>query len=132
MPLSEQSASASVEGLRECDSLAWELAARLAEMDCSILLYGPRAGRSLLDARRGTSFFSSVKREADREVRLTLPPDLGPASISQRRGVCIVGAQPYVTNFNIQVQHASLEECRVAAKALRTQMAIQERGHRAH
>ena len=103
MPLSEQMESASAEGLRECDSLAWELASSLADLGCPILLYGPRSGRSLLEARKSTSFFSSVKADASRDVSLTIPPDLGPSTISQSRGVCVVGAQPYVTNFNMQV-----------------------------
>ena len=127
MPLSELSDSATAEGLRECDSLAWELASSIAELECPVLLYGPRAGRSLLEARRATTFFSSVKADACREVSLTLPPDVGPSTISQRRGVCVIGAQPYVTNFNIQVEHASLDDCRLAAKALRSHLAIQVR-----
>ena len=51
MPLSESSASASVEGLHECDALAWQLAHSMAELRCPLLLYGTRAGRSLLEVR---------------------------------------------------------------------------------
>ena len=35
----------------------------------------------------------------------------------KRRGVCVVGAQPYVTNFNIQVEGASLEDEATASMA---------------
>ena len=34
---------------------------------------------------------------------LELAPDFGPARPSARSGVAVVGAMPYVTNFNVEV-----------------------------
>ncbi|KAL3922839.1 MAG: hypothetical protein SGPRY_004420, partial [Prymnesium sp.] len=107
MPLSDARASASDAALAACDSLAWQLAAQIGLLDVTVLTYGPRSGRSLLEARRASSFFDSTRAEAPREVQLLTPADAGPSTPSQRHGVCVVGAQPYVTNFNIQARRDS-------------------------
>ena len=61
MPLSEASATELEAELAECDALAWSLGKSIGELGCPVLMYGARAGRSLLDTRRGTSFFKSVR-----------------------------------------------------------------------
>ena len=59
--------------LAECDALAWSLGESIGELGCPVLMYGARAGRSLLDTRRGTSFFKSVR--GLRAPTTELPPD---------------------------------------------------------
>ena len=153
------------DALDECDELAWRLGRTLGdEVGLPVLMYGRRAGRSLVDTRRGTSFFASCKANAPREASVSLPLDFGhlvdstdanahsaasaapgggvaapspgdepryeaallaPNGLPQRRGVTVIGSQPYVTNFNIQVDHASIEECRAAAAALRAELGVQ-------
>ena len=148
MPLSEASGAAIADDLGTCDELAWSLGRSLGETGAPVLMYGPRAGRTLVEARRGTSFFASCKANAPREAWATLPLDFGsrrargaaavtavdaepaasvaaPADVPQRTGVAVVGVQTYVTNFNIQVDGASLEECKAAASALRAALGVQ-------
>ena len=142
MPLSEASADALADELAACDMAAWQLGGALGELGCPVLMYGPRAARSLLETRRGTSFFASVRADAPREASTSLVLDFGspgadgaaaaPSGTSAagpplplRAGVAIVGVQPYVTNFNIQVEEATLAECRGAASALRREMGVQ-------
>lgn len=142
MPLSELSADVIGPDLERCDALAWRLGERLGESHrCPVLLYGPRAGRSLLQTRRGTSFFRSTKASNPREATTVLRPDFGPGAVEgpgdapgesapalelpQSCGVAIVGVQPYVTNFNICVANAPLEACREVATALRSAMGVQ-------
>jgi glutamate formiminotransferase len=146
MPLSEKSAGSIRSELDACDELAWRAGSRIGALGCPVLMYGPRAGRSLLETRRGTSFFASTKASAAREATADLPLDffgtsgdggddghmkngLGSAgvlaSLPQRTGVTIIGTQPYVTNFNIQIVNASLEECRAAAAAVRSRFGVQ-------
>ena len=145
MPLSELSAVAIDAELAQCDALAWQLGERLgAAHRCPVLLYGPRSGRTLLETRRGTSFFRSTKASSAREATTALQPDFGPGAregaslgasgaaggsefleLPQSCGVTIVGVQPYVTNFNICVANASLEACREVASALRSSMGVQ-------
>jgi len=145
MPLSELCAAAIEPELARCDSLAWRLGERLGMAhDCPVLLYGPRAGRSLLETRRGTSFFRSTKSSSAREATTALRPNFGPGAsegpsegagdaaggsmplgLPQSCGVTIVGVQPYVTNFNICVANATLEACREVASALRSSMGVQ-------
>ena len=58
-------------------------------------------------------------------MSLSLAPDLGPPEVCQRSGVCVMGAMPYVTNFNMQIEGASLDACREAAKAMRGRFGVQ-------
>lgn len=129
MPLSESRAGAIRAQMDACDHLAWKLGSELGELGCPVLMYGPRAGRSLLETRRGTSFFASCRASSPPEVSTSLALDFGSAAhehgIPQRHGISIIGVQPYVTNFNIQVEAASLEECKSAASALRSEMGVQ-------
>jgi glutamate formiminotransferase len=133
-PLSEARASAIPDQMHECDELAWQLGQQLGERGCPVLMYGGLAGRTLLETRRGTSFFRSTKAGSPREATCVLPLDFGqkqaaPPSaqlvLPQRSGVAIVGVQPYVTNFNVCVANASLEACRAAATVLRNSMGVQ-------
>ena len=62
---------------------------------------------------------------APRDVSLRLPPSFGPPSVPQRSGVAIVGAQTYVTNFNLQVEGAPLDACKRAADAVRAEFGVQ-------
>lgn len=125
MPLSEAAASSLGSELQECDQLATDLGVSIGDAGGSVLLFGPSNGRSLLETRRGTSFFKSVKADAPREPRSALVPDLGSKEVGNRLGVSIVGAMPYVTNFNLQVEGASLSECKAAAAALREHLGVQ-------
>lgn len=151
MPLSEKSADSIRAELDVCDELAWRLGSRIGALGCPVLMYGSRAGRSLLETRRGTSFFASTKASAAREATAELPLDFFCAqsdsgdgsdghnsegkspvggvgvvtNLPQRTGVAIIGTQPYVTNFNIQIVNASLEECRAAAAAVRSRFGVQ-------
>ena len=111
--------------LASCDDLATSLGRSLGERGLPVLLFGPRAGRTLLEARRGTSFFRSVRAGEPREVSLRLPPSFGPARVPQRSGVAIVGAMTYVTNFNLRIEGASLEDCKRAADAVRVEFGVQ-------
>ena len=53
---------------------------------------------------------------ADAAEPMLLPP---------RTGASVIGVQPYVTNFNVQVDGATLEGCKQAAAALRSEMGVQ-------
>ena len=108
-----------------CDDLAWELAPSLASSGFFPLMFGQRAKRSLLETRRCTSFFSSVKGSGP--VVSTLPSDFGGGAVRQTAGVSIVGSQPYVTNFNMQLSRVSLELCSQAATRLRRDFGVQVR-----
>ena len=125
MPLSEERCEAIAGQLESCDDLAWQLGASLGGLGVPVLMYGGRAGRSLLATRRGTSFFASTRRAAPREAAAELPFDFGPEELPQRSGGSIVGAMPYVTNYNIQVEAATLADCRVAAAAVREEFGVQ-------
>ena len=125
MPLSEEKADALVHELDECALLAQELGSCLGGLGLPVLLYGPRRGRSLLDARRCTSFFASTRTESPREPFCSAPPDFGPETVSPRSGIAIVGAMPYVTNFNVQIRGADLGACRSIALELRKSMGLQ-------
>ena len=125
MPLSDASAAELAPELAGCDDLAAALGRVLGEQGLPVLLYGPRAGRTLLEARRGTSFFRSVKADEPRDVRLFSKPSFGPSSVPQRSGVTVVGAMTYVTNYNLRVEGATLEACRRAADAVRAEFGVQ-------
>ena len=125
MPLSEAASSELSAEMATCDALAASLGAALGSHGCPVLLFGDAAGRTLLEARRLTSFFRSTKAAAPREAQLDAPPSFGPAEVPQRLGVSVVGAMPYVTNFNLQVEGAELGACKRAADALRAAMGVQ-------
>ena len=137
MPLSERSASAIRDDLNTCDSLAWQLGESLGGHGCPVLMYGERAHRTLVETRRGTSFFRSTRANAPRDATTVLPLDFGAGAaaraegdaggvvLPQGKGVSIVGVQPYVTNFNVAVRGASLDACRSAATALRDKFGVQ-------
>ena len=151
MPLSEQRASAIEDDLNACEECAWQLGARLGAVDAEagtpVLMYGRRAGRTLVETRRGTHFFRSTKAEERRpDPFCSLKPDFapkgmvswtddyiqheadhhGPCYILPRHlGVSIIGVQTYVTNFNVCVEGASLEQCKAAAAALRSKHGVQ-------
>ena len=143
MPLSELSSADIRSDLSACDDLAWRLGQNLGDgFGCPVLMYGPRAKRSLVETRRGTSFFRSVKASAPREAMAELPldfptvapgaavaddhtPGASPAGLPQRSGVTIIGVQPYVTNFNICVAGAELDACKAAASLVRTRFGVQ-------
>ena len=56
----------------------------------------------------------------------TLPPDFGPGGAPPPKwGVAIVGSQSYVTNYNVAVANASLEDGRAAAAAVRSAFGVQ-------
>ena len=96
MPLSEESVETISSELDLCDGLAWRLGHSLGTLGCPVLMYGPRSGRSLLETRRGTSFFESCKAETPREATTSLPIDFGGMAdgVPQKCGVAIVGVQP--------------------------------------
>ena len=127
MPLSEASATELEAELAECDALAWSLGKSIGELGCPVLMYGARAGRSLLDTRRGTSFFKSVRGPCAPTTEL--PPDFGSlaadGTLPPRWGLSVVGSMPYVTNFNLQVAGATIDEGRAAASALRKELGVQ-------
>ena len=146
MPLSELRTDAICPELEACDELAWRLGERLGGAHgCPVLMYGPRAGRTLVETRRGTSFFASTKATNPREASTRLPLDFGPGSASragdaseaaaaaasshadlpQRCGVAILGTQPYVTNFNICIAGAGLEACKSAEGEVRRAFGVQ-------
>ena len=125
MPLSDACAASLALELASCDELATSLGRSLGEQGLPVLLYGARAGRTLLEARRGTSFFRSIRAAESREVGLHLPPSYGPATVPQRSGVAIVGSQTYVTNFNLQVENADLDACKRAADTVRSEFGVQ-------
>ena len=138
MPLSEASADEIADEIAACDRVAWQLGDSLGALGCPVLMYGPRASRTLLETRRGTSFFASCRQGSTRDVSTTLALDFGgtrghgagsgsalSSELPQRSGIAIVGVQPYVTNFNLQVEAATLSECKTATAALRTAMGVQ-------
>jgi hypothetical protein len=103
--------------------MAWQLAPSLASSGFFPLMFGQRAKRSLLETRRCTSFFSSVKGSGP--VVSTLPSDFGGGALRQTAGVSIVGSQTYVTNFNMQLSRVSLDVCKQAATRLRRDFGVQ-------
>ena len=153
MPLTEQRASVIGADLATCDELAWQLGQRLGEAHgVPVLMYGPRAGRTLLETRRGTSFFRSTRAGSMPAPTTTLSLDFGPGTkaaagavggedsplaegvaeaalpellLPPRLGASIIGVQTYVTNFNVCVEGGTLEACRSAASALRSRYQVQ-------
>ena len=138
MPLTERCVDAIRHEIEKCDELAWALGQRMGEVHgVPVLMYGPRAGRTLLVARRGTSFFRSTKADSARQPTASLALDFGEGAMSPRAdaaepmllpprtGASVIGVQPYVTNFNVQVDGATLEGCKQAAAALRSEMGVQ-------
>ena len=106
--------------LEACDALAWRFGEAFDGVP--ILMYGPRAGRSLVEARRGTSFFASTKDAGPPFINLA--PDFGPSNVTAEKGAAVVGAQPYVTNYNVAID-GSLEAGRAAAAAVRARFGVQ-------
>jgi glutamate formiminotransferase len=125
MPLSNQAAACIADDINICDKLAWDFGASLGSLGCPVLMFGQAARRSLRDTRRSTSFFSSVAAAQSPDVFSTLRSDFGPDKICQKSGIAIVGSQPYVTNFNIQVSGSSLDACKRTAAKLRSEMRVQ-------
>ena len=70
MPLSEQPMCDVKAELVACDRLAWGLGVRLGAADIPVVMYGARAGRSLLEARRQTTFFDSVHAAVQPGLRM--------------------------------------------------------------
>jgi glutamate formiminotransferase len=124
MPLSDAKTSALAADMAACDQLAWELGPSLRSFGCYVLMFGPRASRTLLETRRCTSFFSSINA-ASNNVVSSLSSDFGPADLQQTSGVTIVGAQAYVTNFNMRICGVPLEECKRAASRVRSEFRVQ-------
>lgn len=127
MPLSHDSEAALETQLSTCDALAWNLGAVVGDAS-PVLMFGKRAGRTLLQTRRATSFFASTKADSPRETSTSLPLDFAPAGsgpLPPNRGVSIVGAMPYVCNFNVQVTGVSLDDARAAASAVRAGFGVQ-------
>ena len=82
--------------LEACDALAWRFGEAFDGVP--ILMYGPRSGRSLVEARRGTSFFASTKDAGP--PFMNLAPDFGPSNVTAAKGAAVVGAQPCINqNF---------------------------------
>ena len=106
--------------LEACDALAWRFGEAFEGVP--ILMYGPRSGRSLVEARRGTSFFASTKDAGP--PSLALAPDFGPADVTAAKGAAVVGAQPYVTNYNVSID-GDLRAGRAAAAAVRARFGVQ-------
>ena len=75
--------------LEACDALAWRFGEAFDGVP--ILMYGPRKQRSLVETRRGTSFFASTKDAGPPSCALT--PDFEPADVTAEKGAAIVGAQ---------------------------------------
>mmetsp|Transcript_2334 Transcript_2334/g.7205 ORF Transcript_2334/g.7205 Transcript_2334/m.7205 type:complete len:334 (-) Transcript_2334:16-1017(-) len=124
MPLSERKHGDIAEELSACDALAWRLGEALGRRGVPVLMYGARAGRTLVETRKGTTFFQSVKEAVP--AAATLPPDFGPGGAPPPKwGVAIVGSQSYVTNYNVAVANASLEDGRAAAAAVRSAFGVQ-------
>lgn len=117
MPLTEIRDDALLEA---CDALAWRFGEAFGDVPC--LMYGPGRGRSLLETRRGTSFFASTKKAGPPAT--SLAPDFGPIQVSPAHGVVIVGAQPYVTNYNVAIA-GSLADCKQAERAVRARFGVQ-------
>jgi len=127
MPLSELRCELIARELASCDDLAWNLGQKLGMRGVPVLMYGLRAQRSLLETRRGTSFFSSVTTASSRDTSTVLPLDFGPGPpLRQDTGISIIGSMPYVTNFNVRVAgEISLVECRSIASRVRTDCGVQ-------
>ena len=106
--------------LEACDALAWRFGEAFEGVP--ILMYGPRAGRSLVEARRGTSFFASTKDAGPPFINLA--PDFGPADVTAEKGAAVVGAQPYVTNYNVAID-GDVKAGRAAAAAVRARFGVQ-------
>lgn len=124
MPLSEAKTSALSDDMASCEQLAWELGPSLRSFGCYVLMFGQRASRTLLETRRSTSFFAST-HAASQSVASSLRSDFGPAELRQTSGVTIVGAQAYVTNFNIRIAGVALDACKEAAARVRSQFGVQ-------
>ena len=141
MPLSDRKTTELQGSMKECDELAWELGRSLGAAGCPVLMYvflllhcsifndspryGARSSRTILETRRCTTFFSSTDAAAPRHVASSERPDFGPNDIPPNFGVAIVGSQAYVTNFNIQIASASLDDCKQVASKLRADLKIQ-------
>uniref|UniRef100_A0A7S0NWM5 Formiminotransferase N-terminal subdomain domain-containing protein n=1 Tax=Calcidiscus leptoporus TaxID=127549 RepID=A0A7S0NWM5_9EUKA len=91
MPLSEADASSLRVDLERCERLAVRTGQAIGAAGCPVLLFGPNKGRSLLESRRGTSFFRSVKAGSHAAPSLQLPADFGPSQPSESSGISIVG-----------------------------------------
>ena len=80
--------------LEACDALAWRFGAAFDGVP--VLMYGPRKQRSLVEARRGTSFFASTKDAGP--PFMNLAPDFGPSNVTAEKGAAVVGAQPCINH----------------------------------
>ena len=93
--------------LETCDALAWRFGAAFDGVP--VLMYGPRKQRSLVEARRGTSFFASTKDAGP--PFMNLAPDFGPSNVTAEKGAAVVGAQPCI-NQNFTARSSSTPSTR--------------------
>ena len=91
MPLTERRDD---DRLAACDALAWRFGAAFDGVP--VLMYGPRKQRSLVEARRGTSFFASTKDAGP--PFMNLAPDFGPSNVTAEKGAAVVGAPPCINH----------------------------------
>jgi glutamate formiminotransferase len=73
-----------------------------------VFLYGPLADHSIRSLP-----------EVRRNAFLTLMPDMGPVTASSERGCVAVGARPILVAWNLWLDHVSLDDAQMIAKALR-------------
>lgn len=85
-------------------------------------LYGAAhsQGRPLDAVRRALGYFRSNKQGkwvgAAPELGVSLLPDYGPSKASPRSGVVVVGATPWVTNYNVPIACTNLVIAKTIAR----------------
>ena len=80
-------------------------------------------GRKLADVRRSLGYFKDSpggrwNTSVDSSTIHKFPPDFGPHGVNQNRGVCCVGAVPWVMNFNILLSTNDLPLAKSIAKVV--------------
>lgn len=102
-----------------------------------VFLYGAARAdaRSLAELRRSLGYFGGAARsewvgmsaELAEAVRV-VGPDLGPAQADPKVGAAVVGAVPWVANYNVLVRSASLAPEELLARCRRISRAVSTRG----
>eukprot|EP00747_Dinoflagellata_sp_TGD_P119566 gnl/TRDRNA2_/TRDRNA2_173036_c1_seq2.p1 gnl/TRDRNA2_/TRDRNA2_173036_c1~~gnl/TRDRNA2_/TRDRNA2_173036_c1_seq2.p1 ORF type:complete len:351 (+),score=55.63 gnl/TRDRNA2_/TRDRNA2_173036_c1_seq2:40-1053(+) len=102
-----------------------------------VYLYGAarQDERPLADLRRSLGYFSGAANgqwsglspEMDAAIR-GLEPDFGPQDLDPRHGAVVVGAVPWVVNYNLLVVADGLSEAELMARCRRVARATSERG----
>jgi len=102
-----------------------------------VYLYGAARedGRSLAELRRSLGYFSGASKglwtglsDEMASAMRDLAPDYGPSDVDSQYGAAVVGAVPWVTNYNLLLASASMDQADLMTRCRRIARLTSTRG----